>query len=146
MYVDTSMVWEDLLIACSHNSTDERGSKSSYAPLSSLHFPTRTEHVTQGPSNLPSCPSTHHPPLRFSPRSQHRRGCTTRSITSKLHPMVHLQRKQAPSVLRPNYGCQPHCFWIHHCPLSHSVECKPVVENIRCANVVHWLLYYGRGI
>ncbi|KAH8796678.1 hypothetical protein BGZ57DRAFT_17268 [Hyaloscypha finlandica] len=88
----------------------------------------------QRPSPLPS----YNPSVCSSTRCYDCRSCTSRPITSKLHPLINLQWTQASSMLRPYYGCHSQRPRIHHCHRPHALPSKSVVENIRSSCLVAW--------
>lgn len=128
----------------SHHSTHARRNQPCNETLHHLRFPSRTESLTQRPSPLPACPSTHHSPIRSYSCSSHCRSRSPRSIAPKLHPLVHLQRQQAPCVLRTNNGSPAYRLRIDHFYSSYLVWCKSMVENPCCSDVVYWIVNNGR--
>lgn len=91
----------------SHNPTVSLRNKSRHITLPRPHLSPRTQYLPPHPLRRPPRTPTHDPPHGLDASQRHGRSRPPRPIPPQLHPLVHLQRQQAASALRPQFRHPP---------------------------------------
>lgn len=114
----------------SHNPTLPLRNQSRHITLPRPHLPPRTQPLPPRSVLCPPCAPTYHPSHRLNSGQGHGRSRPPRPIAPQLHPLVHLQRQQGPSALRPQLWHHPHPGRTHPRHLTSLILRFTVVASV----------------